>query len=81
MTATELTSVVEDSLSYLYGIRASGVVKNERSYCPPVINLLQAVSSTLSPKLTCVCELASKGGEEAEMAPSSDRSVMRTVMG
>ena len=60
-TATKLTSIVEDYLADLRRIRASGGATGERSYYPPLNNLLNAVGSTLKPKVFCVGELAEQG--------------------
>ena len=60
-TATKLTSIVEDYLADLRRIRASGGATGERSYYSPLTNLLNAVGSTLKPKVFCVGELAEQG--------------------
>ena len=60
-TATKLTSIVEDYLADLRRIRASGGATDERSYYPPLTNLLNAVGATLRPKVFCVGELAEQG--------------------
>ena len=60
-TATKLTSIAEDYLSDLRRVRASGGATGERSYYPPLNNLLNAVGSTLKPKVFCVGELAEQG--------------------
>ena len=60
-TATKLTAIVEDYLADLGRIRASGGATGERSYYPPLNNLLNAVGGTLKPKVFCVGELAEQG--------------------
>ncbi len=60
-TATKLTAIVEDYLADLRRIRASGGATGERSYYPPLNNLLNAVGGTLKPKVFCVGELAEQG--------------------
>ena len=60
-TATKLTSIVEDYLADLRRVRASGGATGERSYYSPLTNLLNAVGSTLKPKVFCVGELAEQG--------------------
>ncbi len=60
-TATKLTAIVEDYLTDLRQIRASGGATGERSYYPPLNNLLNAVGGTLKPKVFCVGELAEQG--------------------
>ena len=60
-TATKLTAIVEDYLTDLGRIRASGGATSERSYYSPLTNLLNAVGGTLKPKVFCVGELAEQG--------------------
>ena len=60
-TAAKLTTIVEDYLADLRRIRASGGATGERSYYPPLSNLLAAVGATLKPKVICVGELAQQG--------------------
>ena len=61
MTAPKLTAAVEGYLADLRRIRASGGATGERSYYPPLANLLAAVGATLKPKVHCVGELAQQG--------------------
>ena len=58
---TKLTAAVEAYFAHLRSIRASGGATDERSYYPPLSNLLDAVGSTLRPKVFCVTELAQQG--------------------
>ncbi len=58
---TRLTAAVEDYLTDLHRIRASGGATGERSYYGPLENLLNAVGGTLKPKVACVGELADQG--------------------
>ena len=60
-TAAKLTTIVEAYLDDLRRIRASGGATGERSYYPPLNNLLAAVGATLKPKVFCVGELAQQG--------------------
>ena len=60
-TAAKLTTMVEAYLDDLRRIRASGGATGERSYYPPLNNLLAAVGATLKPKVICVGELAQQG--------------------
>ncbi len=60
-TTAQLTKAVEDYLTYLRVIRASGGGTNELSYYPPLTNLLDAVGGTLKPKVFCVSQLAQQG--------------------
>ena len=45
MNTTKLVSAVEDYLTDLHKIRASGGGTGERSYYPPLTNLLNAVGA------------------------------------
>ena len=60
-TNEKLTAAVEDYLDDLRKIRSSGGATGERSYYPPLTNLLNAVGSMLKPKVFCVSELAQQG--------------------
>ncbi len=60
-TNTKLTIAVEDYLTDLRRIRASGGATAERSSYGPLANLLNAVGGTLKPKVFCVGELADQG--------------------
>ena len=57
----KLTPIVEEYLSGLRRIRASGAATGERSTYPALANLLNAVGATLRPKVFCVSELADQG--------------------
>ena len=57
----KLTTAVKDYLTDLRRIRASGGATGERSSYGPLANLLNAVGSTLKPKVFCVGELADQG--------------------
>ena len=48
---TKLTAAVEAYLDDLRRIRASGGATGERSYYPPLNNLLAVVGATLKPKV------------------------------
>ena len=60
-TSTKLTAAVGDYLEHLRLIRASGGATDELSYHQPLANLLDAVGSTLQPKVFCVGEMAQQG--------------------
>ena len=60
-TTTKLTAAVEDYLTALRRIRASGGATGERSSYGPLTALLNAVGNTLKPKVFCVGELADQG--------------------
>ena len=57
----KLTPIVEEYLSDLRRLRASGAATGERSTYPALANLLNAVGATLRPKVFCVSELADQG--------------------
>ena len=76
-TATKLTSIVEDYLADLRRIRASGGATGERSYYSPLTNLLNAVGSTLKPKVFCVGELAEQGAGHPDFGLYAARQVQR----
>ena len=61
MPIGKLNQAVEAYLTDLLRIRASGGATNERSLYGPLANLLNAVGSTLKPKVFCVQELADQG--------------------
>ena len=61
MDTKKLTASVEKYLSDLRRIRASGGGTDERSYYPPLANLLNDVGGLLKPKVFCVVELAQQG--------------------
>ena len=58
---TKLTAAVEAYFADLGRVRASGGATGERSSYGPLANLLNAVGSTLKPKVFCVGELADQG--------------------
>ena len=60
-TTTTLTTAVEDYLTDLRRIRASGGATGERSSYGPLTALLNAVGTVLKPKVFCVGELADQG--------------------
>jgi hypothetical protein len=61
MSTTKLTLTVEEYLTDLRRIRASGGATGERSFYPALTNLLNAVGSALRPQVFCVGELAEQG--------------------
>ena len=61
MSVSTLKPAVEAYLADLRRIRASGGATGERSYYPPLANLLNAIGNTLRPKVFCVGELAQQG--------------------
>ena len=79
MTAndTRLTRMVEDYLTDLRKIRASGGATGERSYYPPLINLLNAVGGALRPKVFCISELADQGAGHPDIGLYSGRQIQK----
>ena len=60
-TTTALTAAGETYFADLRRVRASGGATGERSSYGPLANLLNAVGTTLAPKVFCVGELADQG--------------------
>ena len=79
MTAndTRLTGMVEDYLTDLRKIRASGGATGERSYYPPLITLLNAVGGALKPKVFCISELADQGAGHPDIGLYSGRQIQK----
>ena len=79
MAATErkLTAAVEEYLADLRRIRASGGGTDERSYYPPLTNLLNAVGGSLRPRVFCVSELAQQGAGHPDLGLYAARQVQR----
>ena len=76
-TAAKLSTIVEDYLADLRRIRASGGATGERSYYPPLNNLLAAVGATLRPKVFCVGELAQQGAGHPDFGLYAARQVQK----
>ena len=77
MNTTKLVSAVEDYLTDLRKIRASGGGTGERSYYPPLTNLLNAVGSTLKPKVFCISELAQQGAGHPDIGLYAAKQVQK----
>ena len=77
MSAAKHTTAVEAYLSDLRSIRASGGATSERSYYPPLTNLLNAIGSTLKPKVSCISELADHGAGHPDLGLYSARQLQR----
>ena len=75
MNTSKLTSAVEQYLTDLRRIRASGGATSERSYYPPLTNLLNAIGSMLKPKVFCVGELAEQGAGHPDLGLYAARQV------
>ena len=76
-TNTKLTAAVESYLADLGRVRASGGATGERSSYGPLANLLNAVGTTLKPKVFCVGELADQGAGHPDFGLYSARQVQR----
>ncbi len=77
MTEAKLKSAVEAYLDDLRRIRASGGATGERSYYPPLANLLNAIGGTLKPKVFCVGELAQQGAGHPDFGLYAAKQVQR----
>ena len=65
-TNKNLTTAVENYFADLQRIRASGGSTPELSYYPPLTNLLNAVGSTLKPKVFCISAMAQQGADHPD---------------
>ena len=77
MSTTKLVRAVEHYLTDLRKIRASGGGTGERSYYPPLTNLLNAVGSTLKPKVFCISELAQQGAGHPDIGLYAAKQVQK----
>ena len=73
----KLTTAVEDYLTDLRRIRASGGATGERSYYPALSALLNAVGATLKPKTFCVAELAAQGAGHPDFGLYTAKQVQK----
>ena len=76
-TNSKLTTAVEDYLSDLRRVRASGGATGERSYYPALTNLLNAVGAALRPKVFCVSEMAQQGAGHPDMGLYAAKQVQK----
>ena len=76
-TNEKLTVAVEQYFADLHRIRSSGGATGERSYYPPLTNLLNAVGTTLKPKVFCVSELAHQGAGHPDLGLYTAKQVQR----
>ena len=74
---TKFTRAVEAYLADLRRIRASGGETGERSYYPPLSNLLNAIGDTLKPKVFCVGKLAEQGAGHPDLGLYAAKQVRR----
>ena len=77
VTNEKLTAAIEGYLDDLRKIRSSGGATGERSYYPPLTNLLNAVGSTLKPKVFCVSELAQQGAGHPDLGLYAAKQMQR----
>ena len=73
----KLMAAVETYLSDLRQVRASGGATGERSSYGPLANLLNAVGSTLKPKVFCVGELADQGAGHPDFGLYAAKQVQK----
>ena len=73
----KLAAAVEDYLDDLRKIRASGGGTDERSYYPPLTNLLNAIGGALRPKVFCVGELADQGAGHPDLGLYAAKQVQK----
>ena len=76
-TTTKLTTAVKAYLTDLRNIRASGGATGERSYYPPLTNLLNAVGGALKPKVFCISEMAQQGAGHPDVGLYAARQVQK----
>ena len=77
VTNTKLTTSVENYFTDLRQIRASGGSTPELSYYPPLTNLLNAVGSTLKPKVFCVSAMAQQGADHPDFGLYSASQIQK----
>ena len=76
-TTTRLTTAVENYLTDLQRVRASGGATGERSSYGPLANLLNAVGGVLRPKVFCVGEMADQGAGHPDFGLYTSKQVQR----
>ena len=74
---TKLTAAVETYLADLRRVSASGGATSERSSYGPLANLLNAVGTTLKPKVFCVGELADQGAGHPDFGLYAAKQVQK----
>ena len=72
-----MTAAVEAYFTDLGRIRASGGATGERSYYPALAALLNAVGTTLKPKVFCVSELADQGSGHPDFGLYAAKQVQK----
>ena len=73
----KLIAAVEEYFADLRRVRASGGATGERSSYGPLANLLNAVGTTLKPKVFCVGELADQGAGHPDFGLYAAKQVQR----
>ena len=73
----KLTAAVEEYLTELRRIRASGSGTGELSYYPALSNLLNAAGGALRPKVFCVSQLAQQGAGHPDFGLFAARQVSK----
>ena len=76
-SGNKLTAAVEDYLSDLRRIRASGAGTGETSYYPPLTNLLNAVGDFLKPKVFCVNQVTQQGAGHPDLGLFAAKQVSK----
>ena len=74
---TQLTAAIETYLADLRRVSASGGATRERSSYGPLANLLNAVGTTLKPKVFCVGELADQGAGHPDFGLYAAKQVQK----
>ena len=74
---SKLKAAVEDYLSDLRRIRASGAGTGETSYYPPLTNLLNAVGGSLKPRVFCINQVAQQGAGHPDLGLFAAKQVSR----
>ena len=74
---TKFTSAVETYLADLRRVSASGGATGERSNYGPLANLLNAIGTTLKPKVFCVGELADQGAGHPDFGLYAAKQVQK----
>ena len=76
-STSKLTLAVKAYFEDLRRVRTSGGGTHERSYYPPLTNLLNAVGTGLRPKVFCVSELAHQGAGHPDLGLYAAKQVQR----
>ena len=77
MNTRNFAQAVEAYFADLRRIRSSGGATGERSYYPPLTNLLNAIGALLKPKVFCVDELADQGAGHPDFGLYAARQVQK----